>query len=140
MENAETLKTKFRSFRVLQLYPHSPHKIGDIIPPTNGGLYKLTARKGRYTYVDIAEMAKYVALFRLLAWWDDLPEEELPLFVKDTIKGTFHRVIKYLPETLHKPTPPMFFCTGQVDKQPLWYYEPATEAEYEASKENLLFP
>jgi hypothetical protein len=111
-------------YEVVADYPSSTYKIGDIL---HSDTENMSAFFGKYSH-----------LFRALSWWEHVPIDELPKYVKwvDGSGAEYFKVDKWL---LEKPTEDEMEGTLFVGDNPysgglvydyIGEIHPATEAEY----------
>jgi hypothetical protein len=63
-------------YKVIADYPDSPYKIGQIL-------------------TDMVGLNKYPRVFKPLEWWEGVPFEELPMYLKYYVSGCIKRAVRY---------------------------------------------
>lgn len=109
-----------KRYKVIEHYPNSPFEVGDVLTELyegNGWLYA-----GEVSAILISDADKCKAIFKELQWWEDVPVEELPKYLRHK-SGHIIEMRSYSQSTNEGVD--NVGCT--VD---LSYFTPATESEY----------
>lgn len=117
-------------YKVIADYPGSRYKIDRII----------SEREGLKDYDAPNDFDKYPAIFKLIEWWEERKEEDMPDYVKwnevgymgskNQLAGLIEKVTevqKYGPTWL-------FQVNSQINAIRAEYFLPATQTEYENQK------
>ena len=122
----ELLKPRWK---VIADYPKSLYHVGDIL---NGGW---RSEDLIYCDHDGPRWSHYPHLFKKLEWWEERKPEDMPQYLKDTVKGL--GIIRADKIEVGKPNYPAFTYLISSDLKMggtkyLRNYIPATEEEYNA--------
>lgn len=108
-------------YKVIADYPKSLYHVGDII--NAGG----TGEDCIYCDREGPRMRHYPHLFQPLRWWQELAENEMPSFVKDTRDGVVYKILSQSP---HTPSDALVVYAKGRGWISLYDTAPATEEEY----------
>ena len=112
--------TNQNRYEVIADYPGTHHVIGEIITPRTKGM--------ELSY------SKYPHLFRLLKWWEHVPVDELPKYVKLVFSSGIaycHKVVEWVG--VNSNNVPLYSYYNRVNylsTMCVSELHPATEAEY----------
>lgn len=127
-------------YKVIADYPNSPFKVGDILLQGNYVRIKFFSKhnyyKGNDETIDADDIVKYPHLFKKLEWWEDVPVEELPKYIKTNYRDIGGVYIIHKNEWIWSEINNQYWCL--IEENGMWKRIfisraiPSTEQEYEA--------
>jgi hypothetical protein len=111
------MNTNTQRYEVVADYPSSTYKIGDIL---HSDTENMSAFFGKYPH-----------LFRLLKWWEHVPIDEFPKYVKIRESEIVLKVTDWHTGTIFNGVWGKVVDSNLYNTVYTWWANPATEAEYQ---------